>query len=53
MENEALYHLKLEIDSIKEYLDNSMCNRCLEMSKKLDEYENMLWQYCGSGLSKN
>jgi hypothetical protein len=37
MSNNQIEQLRLEIDSIKEYLETELCKKCEEMSKKLQE----------------
>lgn len=37
MNNNQVAQLKVEIDSIKEYLETELCKKCEEMSQKLSE----------------
>jgi hypothetical protein len=37
MNNNQVAQLKLEIDSIKEYLETELCKKCEEMSNRLQE----------------
>jgi hypothetical protein len=40
--------LKLEIDSLKEYLQNEICRKCEELSSRLAECESLLYEYSRS-----
>lgn len=47
--NSQIINIKLEIDSIKEYLHTDVCRKCAELSIRLEECELLLQQY----LNKN
>lgn len=42
MKNNQIAQLKLEIDSIKEYLETELCKKCEEMSQRLKECYDIL-----------
>jgi len=42
MTNNPITQLKLEIDSIKEYLDAELCKKCEEMYNRLQECQSLL-----------
>lgn len=42
MKNNQIAQLKLEIDSIKEYLETELCKKCEEMSNRLQECYSLL-----------
>lgn len=45
MTQEKIIQLKLQIDSIKEYIKSDICRTCAEMQIRLDEYEEKLKEY--------
>lgn len=47
MNNSTIIDLKLEIDALKEYLENEICKKCKELSYRLSECENILNEYSG------
>ena len=40
--NSQIMDLKIEIDSIKEYISTDLCRKCEEMSLRLKECEQLL-----------
>lgn len=48
MTNSMITDLKLEIDSLKEYLQNEICRKCEELSTRLSECESLLYEYSRS-----
>lgn len=42
MNSNQIAQLKLEIDSIKEYLETELCKKCEEMNQRLLECYSML-----------
>ena len=45
MTNIQIQELKLQIDSIKEYITSDICKTCYEMEIRLNEYEKLLKEY--------
>lgn len=42
MNEQEINQLKVEIDQAKEYLENSLCKQCEEMSKKIESLQEKL-----------
>lgn len=42
MTNNQIIQLKLEIDSIKEYINTDVCKKCEEMYNRLHECQKLL-----------
>lgn len=42
MTNNQINQLKLEMDSLKEYINTDVCKRCEEMYKRLQECQRLL-----------
>lgn len=42
--NDHIISLKLQIEEIKEYLENYLCKQCADMQQKLRELEDQLKQ---------
>jgi hypothetical protein len=42
MKHNQITKLKLEIDSIKEYIDTELCKKCEEMYKRLEYCKDIL-----------
>lgn len=42
MTNNQIDQIKMEIDSIKEYLATEFCRKCEEMMRRLEECEKLL-----------
>lgn len=40
-----MIELKMEIDRIKEYVNTDLCQKCIEMSERLRECEEILKEY--------
>lgn len=44
MENKTINQIRIEIDSIKEYVYSDLCLKCQEMMHRLKECEKLLGQ---------
>lgn len=51
--NNNIINLKLEIDTIKEYIETELCIKCDEMRKKLEILEITLDEYIVSNGQDN
>ena len=51
--NDHIVNLKLEIDSIKEYIETELCRKCDEMRRKLETLEITLDEYISSSGQQN
>jgi hypothetical protein len=45
MNEEDISKIKMEIDYLKEYLENEICKKCKELSSRLKECEDLLYEY--------
>lgn len=46
--DQDLIKIKMEIDFLKEYLENEICKKCEELSSRLKECEGLLYEYSRS-----
>lgn len=51
--NNHIVNIKLEIDTIKEYIETELCRKCDEMRKKLEILEITLDEYIVSSGQEN
>jgi hypothetical protein len=51
--NNHIVNLRLEIDTIKEYIETELCRKCDEMRKKLETLEVTLDEYISSSGKEN
>lgn len=55
MDSQTINELKLEIDSIKEYVYSDLCVKCREMAQRLEDCEKLLEKYkdeCSRSLER-